>query len=407
MKKLHIKIFGFMLLLGVLFAPNVYAVSKLDYTEPPNDLTAKIQKIKERIEQKYTEVMEILNGKIRKAFGAEGAFLINEYVFRRGSHLVRNAMMGQLAVGDFSLKGLSQSMLSQLGSFKLDLANLAMLANDYEAALQYGKLEKTKQMNILLSQYEAERDAIQKALASNPDDEELKAKFDDLNVNIANMQAQIRSVMTEQSEDDQKLQSYRGTIAALDAQIGSLSIMRASNELVKTLNSKLDNLFDKLTDTESPYATSMNKLFLGVFESPSSINLMRIKKARKKEYYDALKNIAREYLNTYKNIEKITEESQSCVEALSKADGIAGQQTMQICVDLQQAKAAAGYTQLLLAKLRYRATADLQLGSGNYAINGYTDQTKFNLDNYKFKKSDLYSVNVNNVKNAIANFKGF
>lgn len=407
MKKVCKKIFIFMLSLSIMWATDVYAVSKLDYTEPPNDLTTKIQKIKERIEQKYTEVMEILNGKIRKAFGAEGAFLINEYVFKRGSHLVRNAVMGQLAVGDFSLRGLSQSMLSQLGSFKLDLANLAMLANDYERALQYGKLEKTKQMNILLSQYEAERDAVQKALAKNPDDEELKAKFEDLNINIANMQAQIRRVMTEQTEDDLKVQSYRNTITSLDAKIGQLSIMRASNELVKVLNSKLDNLFDKLTDTESPFATSMNKLFLGVLESPSSRNLMRIQKARKQEYYEALKNLAREYLNTYNDIEKITEESQSCVEALSKADGIAGQQTMQICVDLQQAKAAAGYTKILLAKLRYRATADMQFGRGNYAINGYADPTIFNLDNYRFKKSDLFSVNINSAKNAIASFKGF
>ncbi|MCQ2734416.1 MAG: hypothetical protein MJ212_00505 [Alphaproteobacteria bacterium] len=407
MKKLHAKILSLVLLSGVLCAPNVYAVSKLDYTEPVNDLTVKVQKVKERIEQKYTEVLEILNGKVRKAFSGEGASLINEFVYGKSSGLVGNTVTGQLAVGDSDLSGLSQSMLSQLGSFKLDLANLVTLADDYEKALQYGKLEKTKQINVLMSQYEAERDAVRKALESEPDNEELKAKFDDLNVNIANMQAQVRSIMTEQSEDDQKLQSYKNSIASLDTQIGNLSTMKASNELVKALNSKLDNLFDKLSDTESPYTTSMNKLFLGAYESPTSENLMRIKKARKKEYYDALKNAAREYLSAYKSIEKITEESQSCVEALSKADGIAGQQTMQICVDLQQAKAAAGYTQFLLARLRCIATGDLQMGSGNDTVNGYADQTKFNLDNYKFKKSDLYLSNENGTKNAIANFTGF
>ncbi len=411
MKSKFSKIFIAVLLSFVIITPKAEAVSKLDFTEQISDFGRKVQKVKEKIEQKYADVMEKLNGKIRKALGAEGAALFNDLVVKRASNIVKNAAQGQFDVGDLSLKGLSNAMVSQLGDFKLDLANLSALANDYAVSLEKAKVAKTEKMHIELSQFEAERNVVNQALLADPTNESLKAKLDDLDINIANMQGQIRETMSQNALENEKLEEYKKSLATLGEQIGNISAQKMSADLLKTLNAKVANLFPTQDDedVQEVYATNMYRLFLGEYETEESENLTKIIKARRQEYYESVKNMARVYLNTLNDMESSSDRSKNCADALGKADGIDGQQTMQICTDLQNGRVSAGVTGLLLARLRYRATADMQRWTNMYKLRDYTsDPTKFNLDNYIFTKNDL---NFNKAKlklrETISNFKGF
>ncbi|MBO6281410.1 MAG: hypothetical protein J6N49_02635 [Alphaproteobacteria bacterium] len=404
------KIFIAILLSFVIVAPEAEAVSKLDFTEPMSDIAKKVEKVKEKIEQKYHEVMEKLNGKIRKALGAEGAALFNDLVVKRASNIVKNALKGQFDVGDLSLKGLSNSMLSQLGDFKLDAANLQAFANDLAMSLEKAKLAKTQQMHIKLSEFEAERSIVNKALLADPNNAELKAKLDDLDINVANMQGQIREAMAENKLQDERLEKYKSELAAFNEQIANLSVQKMSEDLLKTLNAKIASLFPSQDDedVQEVYGTSISRLFLAEYEAESSENLTNIIKARHKEYYESVKNMAREYLNMINDVEKSSERSKQCADAMGTADGISGQQTMQICTDLQNARAAAGTTSVMLARLRYRAIADMQGWNNMYKLRDYSrDPTKFNLDNYIFSKKDLTFNVKDELRKAIGNFKGF
>lgn len=408
MSKLR-KIFIVILLSLVVIAPRAEAVSKLDFTDPVSNFGKKIEKVKEKIEQKYNEAMEFLNGKIRKAFGAEGAALFNDLVVKRASNIIQKAAQGQFDVGDLSLKGLSNSIMSQLGDFKLDIANLTAFANDLSVSLERAKVLKTEKMHAELSKFEAEREVVNKALLSDPENEVLKAKLDDLDINIANMQGQIREEMAKDVLEDEKVLKFKNEIAALSEQVSNLSAQKLSEDLLKSLNTRVASLFPTQDDDDIKeiYATGIYRLFLGEYESESSENLTKIIKARRKEYYESVKNMAREYLNTMNDIEKSSERSKQCADALGTAQGADGQQTMQICTDLQNARAAAGAASLMLARLRYRAMEDMQSWTNKYKLRDYSaDPTKFNLDNYIFSKKDLYFNDAKTrIKGAISDFK--
>jgi ribosome recycling factor len=252
---------------------------------------------------------------------------------------------------------------------------------------------------------------VNQALLADPTNESLKAKLDDLDINIANMQGQIRETMSQNALENEKLEEYKKSLATLGEQIGNISAQKMSADLLKTLNAKVANLFPTQDDedVQEVYATNMYRLFLGEYETEESENLTKIIKARRQEYYESVKNMARVYLNTLNDMESSSDRSKNCADALGKADGIDGQQTMQICTDLQNGRVSAGVTGLLLARLRYRATADMQRWTNMYKLRDYTsDPTKFNLDNYIFTKNDL---NFNKAKlklrETISNFKGF
>ena len=404
------KIFIITLLSCVVSVPQAEAIQKLEFPDPISTLPKNIEKIKEEIEQKYTEAMETLNGKIRKALSGEGAALFSQLVNNRGANVISDLARGQFNVGDFSLTSISNAVVAQMGEFKLDLANLSAMTEDYAKALEEAKVTRTKMMNAELIKLDAEREAVNTALMDDPTNEALLTKLNDLDINLANLQGQIDQAMAEDVLADKKLENYRQEISTLMAQIDGISAEKVSEDFLKSLNEKVAGLFPTQDneDVRDIYATNIYKLFLGEYDNIGGENMMRVKKARNQEYYEALKNLAREYLNTRNDVEKSSERSQNCLDALGKADGISGQQTMQICADLQNARAAAGQASLLLARLRFRAIETIQGWHDKYKLVDYSkDPTVLNLDDYIFTKKDLKFNAKYKVKQAISNFKGF
>ena len=63
---------------------------------------------------------------------------------------------------------------------------------------------------------------------------------------------------------------------------------------------------------------------------------------------------------------------------------------MKIGADIQNAKIAARYTELLLAQMRFNAMSEIILWNDKYKLNDYSkDFTAFNLDDYVNKKKSL------------------
>ena len=401
------KIFIVALLSLAIFIQRAEAITKLEFTDPISEMSKKIQKVYEEIEEKYTETVEKLNGKIRQAVGGEGASLFNKFVLTKSPNLVLNGLRGQFNVGDLGLNGLSNTMLSQYGNLKLDLANMLTYTTDMAKSLENEKLEKTKMIHVELSGLYSEREILKDLLAKSPENaEEIQTKLKDIEIGIANLEGQSEKILAENVLENSKITESQKTIDLLGEQINNFNTQKVSADLLKSLNTATANLFATKDndDTADVYATNINRLFLGKYDYEGGDNLSKIIKARQQEYYEAVKNLGREYLNTLNDVEKSAERSQSCADGLEMPDGIDGQQTMQICMDLQNARVAAGYAGILIAQLRFKAISDIQSWNHMYKLRSYdADPTKFNLDNYIFKKENLNF----NASSAISNFKGF
>ena len=453
-------------ILFILFAlsfgvSEVLAESKLDFTEPVSEAVRKVEKVKEKIEQKYNETLEKLNSKIRKVTSGEGSALFKKYVKDNYSNIGKGIANGNISVEDFSLNDLSESLKSQVGNIKQDVVNLENLAEDYRQTLQNEKEEKVRALEAQLAIYQAEHEAVDKYLAqlkkgenssslleqyrtekqtleksleqslnnavirskieeldkkiaelesengsedTATDIQNFEAKLNDLEILIANTQGEIKDVMAMDTENDATLQKYKDDISKYNQMLVDINIQQSSQDLLKTLNTKADELFgdDEEEKVQAVYESNIERLFLGENEYEGNTNVARISQARKKEYYEALQNMLRAYLNTQRDIKQTSEKSVSCVDAMPVADGINGQQTMQVCVDLQNAKAAFGMTELLLAKLRFMAIKDMAGWHNQNKLRSYSDDlTVFNLDNYIFTPEDLETKSTVNPANSI------
>lgn len=161
----------------LLMCSNAGAISKLDNNEPPADFSQRAQKIKSQAEEKYSAAMQKMNGKVRKAFGAEGAALF-KVVMKRGKNILKKAISGQLSSDDFSFSHMLDEMKSQVGDYKMDLATMMSLREDYLQALHEERAAKNAAMQKELTKLTAEREGLQKLLSQNTQENQYKNYLD-------------------------------------------------------------------------------------------------------------------------------------------------------------------------------------------------------------------------------------
>ena len=397
------------------------AVMKLEATGPAADVINKIEKIKEKYEDIQSKVMrekERLSKKadalLDKTVGTEGAALFRSYVKENGAGIVKSVASGQFNAGDAVVGGFNDAIKSELGNYKLDYATIMAQAEDMIEAEEKAKLEKERVIDEEIAKLQSEWEAKNK-LNSEVGSEELSKELDEIAFRIADLQKQKTelnniAVMNseKQKEISQQLQEKQELIADYNAKL-------SQDEMLKTLNAEAMSLFSAETDNEevaAAYADNIDKLFLGRLEFSSSENIGRVRKARQQEYLKAEKNLLRVIVNTYNSIDETKDRMEKCSQAAGEAQGLFGGNAMRVCVDIQIAKIAAQYMEMLLAQIRHETSSEIQSWSSQYKYPDYKrDYTKFNLDDYVLTKDDLKKDTSDETSGifggSIWNFKGF
>lgn len=489
----------------LLFSSNAYAITKLDGFEVPQDIAEKIQKTKSKIEEKYTQTMQKVNEKVKKAFGAEG-FALFQQVLKYGKNIIKQAISGQLNAGDFSASHMLGAMKSQLGNFKLDLANMMALSNDYLNAVHAERAAKNAGMQLEQAELLAKHDALSKVLAQSATDDEYKKyqelsvqerelqkaiaerdvtrkyyqkqrekaekenkkmqgyietiksglgenvsaddnadieayekaiamnndiirkidgqtdEYDSLIADLENTQAAKASLvealqasvdhevlqeleeinqsiasldgqMIKNTAADVKQSGYENQIAALSSQLNDLMTQFSAEALMGNLKSQADallsgmnfnSLFNGSGDNSGLYTDEVKEVFLGKSEVLNPTTAARVNKNRNKGFYEAHKNLLEVVLNSYKMTAEVSESSEGCLNASTQqADSVFGAMTMRVCTDVQSAKMALQYADLLLAQIWYEAAKDLQSWNDRLQMSNYDkDMTTLNLDDY-------------------------
>lgn len=424
MRKYNKKILVLVLASCLLTATPSFATVKLEFTGPMADILNKIEKVKEKIEDIQSKILKEKEKWTKKAeafmdktLGTEGAALFKQYVVKPGAGIVKSAAKGQFNAGDYSLSGFTDAIKSDIGNYKLDYATLAAQSRDIIAADSTEKQKKREEIKNQLAELNASwQVAVEqhKILATNDEDTtEIDAIIEDLQQRIASLEKQQTEISNDVTayEKNDKLQAQMVDIQKF---IADQSAKLDQDDLLKKLNAEAMSLFtskDENEDTKALYAEKIDKLFLGKFIPGSSANVAKIRNARKKEFFKSEENSVYVIVNTYKSIAETKDKMLKCDQARDQAQAVLGQEGMRVCLDIQVAKVAAQYMEMLLAQMRMESAAEFQKWTTKDRLPSYTrDYTKFNLDDYVITKDDLKpglkKIISGKVNNAINSFQG-
>ena len=386
-------------LMGVLWlnAHNAYAISKLDFFAPVADITDKIGKVKIKIEDVYNKQLEILNAKVQKVAGREGAMIFS-YLRQNATSIVTSAAKGQFYAADYTGSGMWDAIKGELGNYKLDYATLYTQAERYARAREEEKVKRVAAMEKELLKMQAEKEALNKRYIARTSETQLTdaeiARLKELEVGIPKLQKEIAWEQQRNVTEDTKYQKMRQTLDGQQQKINKLVEKTSREEVVNMLGQQSAKLFDskKNEENEELYSLAQDKLFLKKNEPENPDNMDRVRKIRQQEYFKAVKNSMETVVTTYASMEEIKERSLGCSDAATQmAQGVFGASAMRICIELQNAKVAARYMEILLAQIRMETTGDMQFWSDKYKLEDYDkDMTTFNLDDYKMKKQTLF-----------------
>ena len=381
------------------FISDVYAVSKLDFPAPITDTADKIATTKNKIETFYNTTLETLNAKVEQATGREGA-MIFKYIEDNSASIISSAARGQFLSADFTGSGMWDAVKTQLGDAKIDFMRTKNQLDKYTQAREQQKLDRRNAMQRELAALRSEYEALNVKLKeeqektgaiSNPEEAQRLIELDE---RIAKLTTEVESVMQEDVTEEEAYKKMRAELDTQQNKINKLARLTSADEAVRELGTQSLKLFETTTDdeeTEAAYETGVNKFFLGKNEPENSDTIERIMRNRKQEYYKAVVNSLETSIRTQTSIEEIQERSLACTDAATEiAQGIFGAAGMRVCVELQNAKVAARYMELLLADIRLTTTAEMQSWHDKYRLEDYDkDFTKFNLDNYVVKEEHL------------------
>ncbi len=390
-------------IMQIALTSNSHAIVKLDFPGPISDAINQIQKFGEGVEQKYNAVMETLNTKVRQAVGAEGAALFSVFVKK----IERNVVRGVINQ-DFSVNGL----FGDVTNMKLDYATYKNLAEDYSGALQKEKMKKNQDINAEIARLEA--------LYKVEKDPE---KIDEISKQIAELQAQKQANLKQQSLRDEKIQEYQEKTRTLSSSLQDLNAATEHEEILKKLENRSRAMFEEEEDPEVEkqelaglVQKDISEFFIAEYDHVGKDNVNKVMKVRKTEYYKAFLNMYKSTITSDKKTQEISEDSVTMVDtSTQEADGLYGAMAMRIGADIQTAKTAARFTELLLAEIRFNTTQDMQTWHDKYKMYDYDkDPTTFNLDDYVLKekdyKQDFVSKQISKQKNSmldkISNWQG-
>lgn len=397
------------------------AVTKLEATGPAADIVNKIQRVKEKYEDIQTKILKEKEKWTKKAeaflektLGTEGAALFKQYVVEPGAGIVVSVAKGQYNAGDFSLSGFTDAIKSELGNYKLDFATLVAQSRDMIETAEKNKREKEYKISEEIVKLQAEWDA-KNRLNAELKSSAVSAELDLIAERIANLkkqQAELSNKVIMESNEQKEMQEK---MLVLQQSMADYNSKISQDELLKKLNTEAMSLFTlkmEEAETDALYSENIEKLFLSKYDFGTTDNYERIRKVRKEEYFKAEKNILKVIVDSYNSIEETQNNMMKCMQASTEAQALFGGNTMRVCVDIQIAKVAAQYMEMLVAQIHHTSSLEIQRWSDKFKLPDYSrDYTKFNLDDYVLKKEDL-NFNLKNkvsgtVDDTMMKFKGF
>ncbi len=396
-------IFALLILSAVFVLQNqpVYAISKLDFFTQLENMNKKVQKIKEKWEEKYNKAMSDLEAKVEKAGGLEGKALFNDIRTQMegdSKNIIDNVKSNAKNL-DFDFKTNIKNVTSKYANTKLDLATANSLLSDYKYSLAQERSKKEQEIKTKIAVLDAEEQ-----LPSTKTDAK---RLQEIAQEKADLAMQLKALEDKDPEQNEKMQTMEKQIQKYADEASKLNRELLEEGGKAYMEKATDALFaaaeedEENEKTEEMYASDYKDFFLGKYEKESSETIARVRYKRQKEYYLALQNLMRVLIIGSAKGKTIADSSENYLvrttggenkdgEKVAAPDGIFGGMSMKIGADIQNAKIAARYTELLLAQMRFNAMSEIILWNDKYKLNDYSkDFTAFNLDDYVNKKKSL------------------
>ncbi len=382
-------------------APQAHALWFLDSIQNLiiNRIGSKVMKMKSNDEASTSEQEQNLTEKTLKPAPKEGNGLFKKIIGASSDFGLKSAK-GFFNSGDYSVNGVKNALLGQLSQEIAAAAAKRKAYEDMVEAKENEKLEKKvamqKQMTILQSQHSA----LESLISQDPTPERT-AQLDALNKAIADLALQIKQNDETDVLEDNQVRDARKNMEAANQKIGDISAGLSESELTDKMNKIVDEQIEKQLeklfgsdddeDNKELYKNMLNRLFLKNGEAENSKNIKRVMDERKREYFEAVKNAFDVALQAPDSIKASNDRSYTCNDRqLDMADGVFGGDSMRLCVEMQNAVAAVGYLEMLLAMVQLDTIGEMQKWDNKYKLLDYNkDPTTFNLDDYLVTYEDF------------------
>lgn len=412
MKYAYKKILILTLIMGcsILEYSNAYAAHKLDFFTQLEELGKQIQTKKSEIEKKYNSTMSDLKEKVEKASGAEGAALfslLQKELEGTTSGIVDNVK--NQSINNIDLGSAIRSATSNYANLQLSATLATNALTDYKQAVIKEREEQKKEIEAKI----AAVDEKLKTIDDGDMTDNLAKEKDNLAKERADLVAQLTEIERKASARDETAEALavKAKVAAKKANDAQAYVQE--EKWKSDLNKEVDSLFEgtSVEEQESEeslaemYGADINEFFLGKYEYLSSDNMARVRTNRQKEYYRSLQNLMRVIMIGAGKGQEIADTADTYLQKTSEVDGIFGGNAMKIGVEIQKAKVAARYAELLLAEIRFNSVAEMNSWTDKYK-NNKQDVTKFNLDDYVYKKKSLKDKLNEKIQSGISNWKG-
>lgn len=411
MNNTSIKILTLVLASCFLTCQNTYAISKLDFFTQVENFGKSVQKEQEKWEKRYGKALYDLHDKAIKAGGAEGGALFNVLQKQMEGSIVNftdNVKNQAVSGGKVDLGSAFSDITKNFANAQLTAAMAQSTLDDYKKAVAAERNAKEKDIDEKLMILEAKLKIIK-------DDSEEKEK---LAIRIADLKAEKEDLKNRAALRDEKAEQLQKKATAAAKAVSDLEQTINGQNTQKYLDKITDSLFSGKKDEkdleaqeeqqqlEDMYGSDIAEFFIGKYEYVGSQNVARVRAKRQQEYYKALQNLMRVLVVGSVKGEEFEKKSEAYLDQTSKVDGQLGGMAAKIGADVQNAKLAARYLELLLAEMRFNSMVEINSWNDKFK-NTKKDVTKFNLDDYIYKKNSLKDTINNKLQDTISGWQGF
>lgn len=411
MKNTSIKILTLVLASCFLTCQNTYAISKLDFFTQVENFGKSVQKEQEKWEKRYGKALYDLHDKAIKAGGAEGGALFNVLQKQMEGSVVNftdNVKNQAVSGGKVDLGSAFSDITKNFANAQLTAAMAQSTLDDYKKAVAAERNAKEKDIDEKLMILEAKLKVIK-------DDSEEKEK---LAIRIADLKAEKEDLKNRAALRDEKAEQLQKKATAAAKAVSDLEQTINGQNTQKYLDKITDSLFSGKKDEkdieaqeeqqqlDDMYGSDIAEFFIGKYEYVGSQNVARVRAKRQQEYYKALQNLMRVLVVGAVKGEEFEKKSEAYLDKTSKVDGQLGGMAAKIGADVQNAKLAARYLELLLAEMRFNSMVEINSWNDKFK-NTKKDVTKFNLDDYIYKKNSLKDKINNKLQDTISGWQGF
>lgn len=411
MKNTSIKILTLVLASCFLTCQNTYAISKLDFFTQVENFGKSVQKEQEKWEKRYGKALYDLHDKAIKAGGAEGGALFNVLQKQMEGSVVNftdNVKNQAVSGGKVDLGSAFSDITKNFANAQLTAAMAQSTLDDYKKAVAAERNAKEKDIDEKLMILEAKLKVIK-------DDSEEKEK---LAIRIADLKAEKEDLKNRAALRDEKAEQLQKKATAAAKAVSDLEQTINGQNTQKYLDKITDSLFSGKKDEkdieaqeeqqqlDDMYGSDIAEFFIGKYEYVGSQNVARVRAKRQQEYYKALQNLMRVLVVGVVKGEEFEKKSEAYLDQTTKVDGQLGGMAAKIGADVQNAKLAARYLELLLAEMRFNSMVEINSWNDKFK-NTKKDVTKFNLDDYIYKKNSLKDKINNKLQDTISGWQGF